>query len=144
MVQEVTFFQTTDGHCFQKKEDAERYENLYNRLSTIGLSENKPTSDIAIVYLQDDVDKIINNFFTIIEEEYKDDEWLLKDINACKAKNIDYTTFSETLSYNDNVDECVRDFWFRIRCINKNNYTEYNQPYYARHPDEYMGMYKKW
>lgn len=144
-MKEITIYQCQDGTEFHEKTEAARYEYMAARLSAIE-SYYLGVRDEKMLRVREpkrhDISKVQSFKEKICRAaaEYLP-KW--KKIFIECADGSRHISHAERIISDYNLRMFDRAF-FRLSCIDKNTGIEYEQPYYALHPEEWVEFYDKY
>lgn len=131
----VTQYQASDGSQFRTVEECESYERLQEQV----LKAMEPLGAKPIIghgkWVQHSPEACIQakrNLVAIAKEQFKSGGYpVLKN-------NPDDIHPSSILGriIDDSGIHCLNEAWYRLMCINFDNYREYDQPFFANNPNQ--------
>ncbi|MFM6995034.1 MAG: hypothetical protein ACKOWO_07975 [Sediminibacterium sp.] len=133
----ITIYQCNDGTRFDAENDAKEYESLCDEVKRImePMGERTHKCDIGEEYIQHDpkdVKKALHDFLILCANTLTG---YCKPLMEC-AKGKRHISHANYI-----ISECgfktLSDANYRFRCTNMESGREYQQPYYAKHENEF-------
>ena len=146
-MKELTIYECTDGTRFDYKDKAERYEHYYQLIqeaNNMYLGANSRPINPGVTWrIQHNVEsvKAFRKRICELAAEYIP-EWK-KEFLEC-ATGERHISHAIRLVSDYNVEMFHSNAFFRLECIDENTGYEYQQPFYAAHPDEWEKDYEKY
>lgn len=134
-MKEITIYQTEDGSRFDKKEEAVKYEEIYNKCNYIN-------SLIPKINRELEYDEYIQQDIKVVKQAFND----FMDVVAIAIPN--YADWAEQTKIgvrhishigrviSDYNIKCLYSLYFRFCCISFDNGKEFQQPYFVLHQNE--------
>ena len=144
MIRTKVVYQCDDGTRFNRILDAQKYDKYYNKLHFVEeslLGERPDDVDKGRTSIEHSVEDVIEYRKEIcrIAGEYIPE--YEKMLNECGEGTRDIS-HAERIVSDYNVQMLSAAF-FRLSCINKETGIEYQQPFYAIHPEKWEEYYNR-
>ena len=134
-IKEVTIYECSDGKRFDDKADAEKYNRILCEVNDImaPLGE-KPDDYHSITHQKEVVEKTLAHLMKLCADTITDFDMSFKEttINDCYG-----CLTGRVLSDCSGDYPCLYKAYHRFMCINPTSFIEYDQPYWAKHEEEY-------
>ena len=140
-MKEITIYECEDGTRFDSKTKALEYEKLCSDVGTIMCNLEPRTDDCedGKCFIQQNVDSVresLKKFLLLCSEKLPLDK---KTFTEC-ANGTRHISHASYLLSDYGID-IFKNTMFRFSCTNMESGREYQQPYYAKHEDEFKGYY---
>ena len=141
MIKAITVYECEDGKRFDSAEDAKKYGMLLNECNAInnmlGVSKEPKFQECAVQLEKQTVDFCYEKFIELCNRVVIFTKYSTKEHK--RFQDIEKHFIHRILSDYHEMYPCLDNLAGRFQCISTTTYIEYDQPYFAKHEDEFEG-----
>ena len=145
MIRTVVVYQCEDGTRFNRISDAQKYDKYYNKLHFVEESLlGKRSDDVeeGLASMEHPVEKVVAYRKEICRLAGEYIPVYKKMFSEC-GEGIRHISHAERI-VSDSDNQMLNVAFYRLSCINQETGVEYQQPFFANHPEKWEEHYNKY